>query len=78
VKDPVFDQRLSATVLDAFRASRGLTWRQVAEQAGVTPSTLTRVQQGRSPNVDGFPALCRWAGLTDVGRFIRTGGRGRP
>jgi len=46
--------------LDAERQARGLSWRQLAKQAGVSPSTLTRMQQGKSPDVNTFPRLTTW------------------
>jgi transcriptional regulator with XRE-family HTH domain len=48
--------------LDAARAAQGLQWKQVAEQTGVSASTLTRIAQGKRPDVDGFAALTAWLG----------------
>lgn len=52
-------QRLVATI-DAERRARGLSWRQVAKDAEISASTLTRMQQGKSPDVNTFFALTRW------------------
>jgi transcriptional regulator with XRE-family HTH domain len=49
--------------LDAARKERGLSWRAVAHQAGVSPSTLTRLGDGKRPDVDGFAALVSWLGV---------------
>ena len=49
--------------LDAERQSRRLLWKQVAEQSGISPSTLTRLAQGKRPDVDSLAALVDWAGL---------------
>jgi transcriptional regulator with XRE-family HTH domain len=46
--------------LDSERSARDLSWRQLAKDAGVSPSTLTRMQQGKSPDVNTFSALTRW------------------
>lgn len=46
--------------LDAERRAKGLSWRQLAKAAGISPSTLTRMQQGKSPDVNTFSALTRW------------------
>jgi transcriptional regulator with XRE-family HTH domain len=46
--------------LDAERQARGLSWRQVALEAEVSPSTLTRMQQGKSPDRNTFSALTTW------------------
>jgi transcriptional regulator with XRE-family HTH domain len=50
--------------LDAVRASRKLNWKQIAEQSGISASTLTRLAQGRRPDVDSLAALVAWAGLS--------------
>jgi transcriptional regulator with XRE-family HTH domain len=49
--------------LDARRKSKKLSWRDVAKEAGVSPSTLTRMSQGKRPDVDGFAALIAWLGV---------------
>jgi transcriptional regulator with XRE-family HTH domain len=58
-----FDNDGFFAALDATRRARDLTWRQIAKQANVSPSTLTRVGQGKRPDVDSFAALAAWAGL---------------
>ena len=50
--------------LDAERRSRRYTWKQVAGEARVSASTLTRMAQGRRPDVDSLAALVAWAGLS--------------
>ena len=50
--------------LDAQRQAQNVTWKKVAEKAGVSASTLTRIAQGRRPDVDTLARLCRWAGLS--------------
>jgi transcriptional regulator with XRE-family HTH domain len=59
----LFDVEGFFSALDSQRISRQLTWRQVASEAGVSASTLTRMSQGNRPDVDGLAALCRWSGL---------------
>lgn len=49
--------------IDAQRQAKGLTWKAVAEKAGVSASTLTRIAQGKRPDVDTLASLCRWSGL---------------
>ena len=65
--------------LDSERRARGLSWRQLAMSAGVSPSTLTRMQQGKSPDVNTFSALTRWVNVP-AERFYaeRSTHRGRP
>src|SRR5581483_3723772 len=62
--------------LDAQRKARDLSWRQVAKEAGVSASTLTRMAQGRRPDVDGFAALVAWLGLS-ADQFVRLPGPDR-
>lgn len=49
--------------LDSQRQSKQLTWKKVAKQSGVSASTLTRMAQGRRPDVDSLAALLQWSGL---------------
>jgi transcriptional regulator with XRE-family HTH domain len=60
---PKFDGERFFSALDSARSARGLTWKKVAEQAKVPASTLTRMSQGRKPDVDSLSALCAWSGL---------------
>ena len=66
-----FDNEGFFNALDSTRASRGLTWKQVSEQSGVSASTLTRMAQGKNPDVDGLAALLAWSGLTSDA-FVRS------
>lgn len=65
-----FDAEGFHAALDGQRQVKKLTWKEVANQAGVAASTLTRMGQGKKPDVDGLAALANWSGL-DVGLFIR-------
>ena len=58
-----FDAAAFFAALDAERQSRQLNWKQVAAKASVSPSTLTRLAQGKRPDVDSLAALVDWAGL---------------
>lgn len=62
-RDRPFDQAGFFSALDAVRESRGFTWKQLADSAGVSQSTLSRMGQGRRPDVDSFVALLRWSNL---------------
>ncbi len=59
-----FDAETFYAALDAERRSRRYTWKQVAQEAQVSASTLTRMAQGRRPDVDSLAALVTWAGLS--------------
>lgn len=58
-----FDHEAFYAALNAERLARQRTWKQVAEETGVHASTLTRMSQGKRPDVDGFAALLKWSGL---------------
>ncbi len=70
-KAGVFDGQGFYQAIDAERLGRNLNWKQVAEQSGVSASTLTRIAQGKKPDVDSLSALISWSGL-DSGNFIRS------
>ena len=64
--------------LDTQRNLLGLNWKQVAEQSGVSASTLSRFSKGRGEgkglDVDSLAALCTWAGL-DTDEFYNISGQ---
>ena len=72
LKKGQFDSEAFHAALDATRQARKLTWKRVAEDSGVSASTLTRMAQGKRPDAGGLAALCSWAGL-DAGDFVITG-----
>lgn len=59
-----FDAGAFYEALDAARQSKKLNWKQVAGETGVSASTLTRMAQGKRPDVDGLAALAAWSGLS--------------
>ena len=65
-----FDGDAFFAALDAERQARRCSWKQVAEECGISASTLTRMSQGKRPDVDGLAALVAWSGL-EVDRFVR-------
>ena len=66
-----FDADAFYAALDGVRSSRKLNWKQVAAESGVSASTLTRMAQGRRPDVDGLAALVAWSGL-DADNYLRS------
>lgn len=50
--------------LDVKRRAENLSWREVAAAIGVSASTLTRMAQGASPDVEGFGKMVRWIGVS--------------
>ena len=72
-----FDIVAFHAALDAQRNAQGLTWKDVAEQAGVSASTLTRMSQGKRPDVDGLALLLAWSGL-DASAFLPSANSPEP
>lgn len=54
------DVEALVAALNAKREASGLSWRGLAGEAKVSPSSLTRLQQGKRPDVDTFVSLLNW------------------
>lgn len=67
---PRLDVEALYVALDAQRRRARLRWRDIAREAGVSPSTLTRIGQGNRPDADGLVRLLVWLGQTDVLAFV--------
>jgi transcriptional regulator with XRE-family HTH domain len=63
IEDKGFDAEAFYQSLASTVSARSLTWKQVAEDTGVSASTLTRMAQGRNPDASSLAALSAWAGL---------------
>lgn len=70
-KSGYFDASAFYEALDSARQARKLNWKQVAASSGVSASTLTRMAQGRRPDVDSLAALAAWSGLS-TDEFVRS------
>lgn len=73
MKQGRFDTAAFFDALDSARVSQRLNWKQVAAESGVSASTLTRMAQGKRPDVDGLAALSVWSGLS-ADDFVRADG----
>lgn len=51
----------------------GRTVRDVANEVGISASTLSRVERGYLPDLENFPKICRWLNL-DPGEVLGMGG----
>lgn len=71
--DGQFDAEAFYAALDGVREARKMTWKKVAAESGVSASTLTRMAQGRRPDVNGFAKLLAWSGLK-ADKFVRSEG----
>jgi transcriptional regulator with XRE-family HTH domain len=58
-----FDVEAFYAALNAARLSRHMNWKDVAQEAGIAASTLSRMGQGAKPDVDGLAALLKWSNL---------------
>lgn len=63
--------------LNATRLAKRLSWKDVAAQSGISASTLTRMAQGRRPDVDSLAALAAWSGL-DTNDFLKPNTKKKP
>jgi transcriptional regulator with XRE-family HTH domain len=66
-----FDTEGFYSALDGVRQARKMNWKQVAAESRVSASTLTRMAQGKRPDVDGLAALATWSGL-EADAFVRS------
>jgi predicted amino acid dehydrogenase len=65
-----FDNEAFFAALNRARLSRQKAWKDVADEAGINASTLTRMGQGAKPDVNGFASLLAWSNLK-AEMFIR-------
>lgn len=71
-----FDIESFYEALDNVKENSKLTWKSVADDAGVSASTLTRMAQGKRPDVDSMAALAAWSNL-NIDNYI-VGGKKSP
>lgn len=57
---PGVDVKALHAALDAARAEKGLSWRQLAKEIGVSASTISRMANGLKPDVTAFAAMTTW------------------
>lgn len=66
-----FDADAFYRALESTVRARSKNWKQVAEETGVSASTLARMGQGRKPDAASLAALSAWAGL-NPSDFVKT------
>lgn len=66
---PGFQLHALLSAIEEKQTAAGLTSRVVAEQAGVSASTLTRMRQGRHPDLESFGRLVAWLDV-EAGEFF--------
>lgn len=57
---PSVDVRALHAALDAARGEKGMSWRQLAKEIGVSASTISRMANGLKPDVTAFAAMTTW------------------
>lgn len=72
--ETAFDADAFYETLDGERRTRGLNWKDVAKEALVSQSTLTRLGQGKRPDMDSFARLVSWGGFA-ADQFVGAPGR---
>lgn len=68
--DKGFDGDAFYRALEATVVARSKNWKQVADETGISASTLTRMAQGRKPDAASLAALSAWAGI-NPSDFVR-------
>lgn len=63
MKEGTVDIEALYAALDTQRQQGKLSWRDLAKELEISPSTFTRMAQGRRPDVDTFMALLAWLGV---------------
>jgi len=63
VPETTVDVEALYAALDSKRKARETSWREVARELEISPSTFSRMAQGRRPDVDTFATLLRWLGM---------------
>jgi len=66
-----FDADGFYAALDRTLRARKATWREVSNETGVSPTTLTRMGQGRRPDAASLAALSAWAGINPANYVAR-------
>jgi transcriptional regulator with XRE-family HTH domain len=62
--DTTVDVEALYAALDSKRKATRTSWRDVARELDLSPSTFSRMAQGRRPDVDTFATLLRWLGMS--------------
>jgi len=63
------DARALFEAMNNQRQRRGMTWRQVSDEVGVSASTITRTKKGGRMEVDGMLNMVEWLGVP-VEQFV--------
>lgn len=71
------DTRVDVTALygalDAARASKKLSWRELARIIGVSASTMSRLAHDQNPDVNAFAKMVRWLNVPAEAFIVEDG-----
>lgn len=59
--------------LDAARTGKGMSWRQLAGELGLSPSTFSRLSNGHTPDTNAFASIVTWLNVR-AEDFMRAAG----
>lgn len=65
------DVRALHAALDKAREAKGLSWRQLAKELGVSASTISRMANNLKPDVTAFAAMTTWLRLPAEAFYVR-------
>lgn len=55
-----FESERFYRAMDIKRRELKLKWAEVAFQVGISASTITRIIQGKNPDMNSFALICGW------------------
>jgi transcriptional regulator with XRE-family HTH domain len=67
------DVKALHAALDKARESRGLSWRQLAKEIGVSASTISRMSNNLKPDVTAFAAMTTWLRMPAESFYVASG-----
>lgn len=67
------DVKALHAALDKARESRGLSWRQLAREIGVSASTISRMSNNLKPDVTAFAAMTTWLHMPAESFYVGSG-----
>lgn len=75
---PVVDVRALHAMLDRARRRRDLSWRALAKELGLVASTMSRMEDGRHPDLAAFATMITWLGVPAETFYRQTESKGAP
>ena len=70
---PTVDVKALHAALDNARATKELSWRQLAREVGVSASTVSRMANGLKPDVSAFAAMTTWLRMPAEAFYVTEG-----